>query len=100
LPDLDAYKRLRETVRLPIFAVVVPGSPWFAPSTAQLQEIGIEAALYPAAVLSRILIAVRDGLEAVRTADGAPPVGFDVRSLGAILKTGDWAALDQRFAAP
>jgi hypothetical protein len=80
--------------------VVVPGTPWFAPSTLQLQEIGIEAALYPAAVLSRILIAIREGLEAVQTADGAQPSGFDFRSLGGILKTGDWAAIDHRFAAP
>ena len=99
LPNLDAYKRLRETVRVPIFAVVVPGTPWFAPSTQQLHEIGIEAALYPAAILPRMLLAIREGLGAVLADDGTPPTGFDFGSLGALLKTPDWAALDQRFSS-
>lgn len=98
LADLAGYRRLRAAVTLPIFAVVVPGSPWFAPTLSDLTAIGIEAAIYPAAVLSRIVLAIRAGLEAIRSADGAAPVGFEMSSLAGVLKTGEWAALDQRFA--
>ncbi len=97
LADLDAYRRLRDSVTVPIIAVVVPGSPWFALTAAQLKEIGIEAALYPAAILARTVVAVREGLEAIRTGEGALPPEFEMRSLAGVLKTADWAALDQRF---
>ena len=97
LPDLDAYRRLRDAISVPLLAVVVPGSPWYALSAAQLTEIGIDAALYPAAILARIVLAVREGLNAIRTDDGAAPPGFEMRSLAEVLKTADWAALDARF---
>jgi 2-methylisocitrate lyase-like PEP mutase family enzyme len=94
LPDLDAYKRLRAAVAVPIIAVVVPGSPWFAPSQHELAEAGIEAALYPAAILWRIIAATMQGLDAIRSAGGAGPDGFDPRSIGALLKLPEWAAID------
>lgn len=97
LPDLDAYKRLREAVTIPIFVVVVPGSPWFALTVPHLKEIGIEAALYPAALLAWMIEAAGKGLEAIRSANGAPPEGFDMASVGRLLKADDWAAIDRRF---
>ena len=97
LADLDGYRRLRDAVTAPIFAVVVPGTPWFALTLAHLKEVGIEAALYPAAVLTRVMGAIGEGLEAVRSANGAPPEGFDMRSMGGPLRAADWAAIDQRF---
>jgi len=99
LPDEDSYRRLRDAVSVPILAVVVPGSPWFALTVAHMRKIGIDAALYPAALLSRIVLAVREGLEAIRSAEGAEPPGFEMRSLAGLLKAADWAALDQRFRA-
>ena len=98
LANLAAYQRLRDAVTVPIVAVVVPGSPWFAPTLADLTRVGIEAALYPAALLSRLLPAISDGLNAIRDADGAPPSGFDLRSIGEVLKTADWLEVDRRFA--
>lgn len=97
LADLDAYKRLRDAVTLPIFAVVVPGTPWFAPTTENLIEVGIEAALYPAAILSRVMLAIDGGLAAIRSANGAAPDNFDMRTIGGVLGTADWTALDKRF---
>jgi 2-methylisocitrate lyase-like PEP mutase family enzyme len=94
LADLDAYKRLRAAVAVPIIAVVVPGSPWYAPSQDELAEAGIEAALYPAAILWRIIAATTQGLEAIRIGNGAGPEGFDPRSIAAILKLPEWAAID------
>jgi 2-methylisocitrate lyase-like PEP mutase family enzyme len=99
LPDLAAYQRLRDAVRVPIFAVVVPGSPWFAPSAAQLAQVGIEAALYPAVLLFGITHAMGAALASIRSDKGAPPAGFELSSLGRLLKAGDWAAIDQRFGA-
>ena len=97
LADLDAYKRLRDAVDVPIFAVVVPGSPWFAPTVQDLREAGIEAALYPAALLTRMIQAMGEGLAAIRTANGAPAAGFDTASVGRLLRGAEWAAIDQRF---
>ncbi len=94
LADLDAYKRLREVVSVPIIAVVVPGSPWYAPSQDDLAEAGIEAALYPAAILWRIIAATTQGLDAIKTGNGAGPDGFDPRSIAALLKLPEWAAID------
>jgi 2-methylisocitrate lyase-like PEP mutase family enzyme len=94
LAELDAYKRLRAAVAVPIIAVVVPGSPWYAPSQDELAEAGIEAALYPAAILWRIIAATAQGLEAIRSSGGAGPDGFDPRSIGALLKLPEWAAID------
>ncbi|MDB5718105.1 MAG: Carboxyvinyl-carboxyphosphonate phosphorylmutase, partial [Sphingomonas bacterium] len=97
VPDLDGYRRLRDAVTVPIFVVVVPGSPWFAPTIADLKSIGIEAALYPAALLTRVIAAVTAGLGAIRATNGAPPQGFDMASVGRLLRSADWAAIDQRF---
>lgn len=100
LADLDAYRRLRDAVTIPIFAVVVPGSPWFALTTAQLVEVGIEAALYPAAILARVVKGIGEGLSAIRAEDGAPPADFQMAEIGRLLKASDWAALEQRFDQP
>jgi 2,3-dimethylmalate lyase len=94
LPDLEAYKRLRAAVTVPIIAVIVQGSPWYAPTQDELAELGIEAALYPAAILWRIIAATSQGLNAIRAANGSAPDDFDPRSLGALLKLPEWAAID------
>jgi 2-methylisocitrate lyase-like PEP mutase family enzyme len=94
LPDLDAYKRLRAAVSVPIIAVIVPGSPWYAPNQKELAEAGIEAALYPAAILWRIIAATSQGLDAIKTGNGEGPEDFDPRSIAALLKLPEWAAID------
>ena len=97
LADLDAYKRLRDAVSVPVIAVVVPGTPWFAPTPAQLRDAGIEAALYPAAMLWRMVIAAQEGLEAIRTCNGALPPGQALPNLPGLLGQAQWAAIDRRF---
>jgi 2,3-dimethylmalate lyase len=94
LRDLDAYRRLRDAVRIPILAVVVPGSPWFAPSVDELTRLGIEAALYPAAILSRMLGAMREGLESIRPIQAAPA---QETSLPGLLRVAEWTEIDRRF---
>jgi 2,3-dimethylmalate lyase len=94
LLDLDAYRRLRDAVRIPILAVVVPGSPWFAPSVEELTRLGIEAALYPAAILSRMLGAMREGLESIRPIQERPAQGT---SLPGLLRVSEWTEIDRRF---
>jgi 2-methylisocitrate lyase-like PEP mutase family enzyme len=100
LPSLEAYQRLRDTVTLPIVAVVVPGTPWFAPSIEQMTQVGLQAALFPAAILTRVMQGIDSGLEAIRTAGGSPPSGFDMRSLGNPLRLPEWIAIDKKFQAP
>jgi 2-methylisocitrate lyase-like PEP mutase family enzyme len=100
LADRDAYKQLRDAVKVPIIAVVIPGSPWYAPSAAELTQIGINGALYPAAILTRIMQAIGSGLEAIRTSGGAPPPGFDMRTMGEPLRAEEWVKIDQRFYRP
>jgi 2-methylisocitrate lyase-like PEP mutase family enzyme len=97
LPDLESYARLRDSVKVPVIAVVVPGIPWYAPSVSELNRLGINGALYPAAILTRLMLAVDQGLQAIRSADGAPPPGFDMRDMGKPLRANDWQAIDERF---
>ncbi len=94
LADLDAYKRLRDAVSVPLVAVVVAGSPWFAPSVEQLRSVGVQAALYPAAILIRVAGAIREGIDAIRSGDLTAPSGFGFRDLAEALRTSDWAAVD------
>jgi 2-methylisocitrate lyase-like PEP mutase family enzyme len=94
LADLDAYRRLRDAVRVPIIAVVVTGSPWFAPSVEELGQVGIEAALYPAAILSRLLGAMREGLESIRP---IPEVPAHRTSLPGLLGVAAWTEIDRRL---
>lgn len=96
LPDLDSYRRLRDAVSVPILAVVVPGTPWFAPTVTQLTEVGIEVGIYPAAMMWRVIVAMRDGLEAIRTAEGAAPPGFDPRDMARYLDAAAWTEIDRR----
>jgi hypothetical protein len=74
--------------------VIVPGSPWYAPTQDELAEAGIEAALYPAAILWRIIAATSQGLDAIRAGDGSGPDGFDPCRIGALLRLPEWAAID------
>lgn len=98
LPSLDSFQRLRDAVKVPIFAIVVPGTPWFAPSLDELARIGIEAAIYPAAIMWRVVLAMREGLDAIRNADGRPPADFDPQIIGQYLRTATWAGIDERHA--
>jgi len=94
LPDLDAYKRLRDTVKTPIMAVVVVGAPWYAPTIAELTSVGVQGVLLPAAILIRVAAAIQAGIEAIRAGDDTPPTGFGFRELAGVLRVGDWARID------
>jgi 2-methylisocitrate lyase-like PEP mutase family enzyme len=98
LPSLDAYKRLRDAVSVPIVAVTAPGSPWFAPSVEQMIEVGIEAAVYPLMILARVIVATRQAIADFSTTNGAIPPEFDMSALAQTLRTGLWTAIDERFA--
>lgn len=99
LPDREAYQRLRDAVAVPILAVIVPGSPWFAPTSADLQAIGIEAGIYPAALLTRMVSAIDDGLKAIRTMNGAAAGAIDMGGVARLLQVPAWTDIDQRFDA-
>lgn len=94
LPDLDAYKRLREAVSVPIIAIVAPGGFWFAPSVEDLVAVGIEAIIFPVSVLTRVVKATQEGLARLKDFDGSPAEGFEMSLLGAICRAGEWAAID------
>ena len=98
LADVDAYKRLRDAVSIPIMAVVVPGTPWFAPTLDELAQIGVEVAIYPAAIMWRVVVAMQEGLVAIRDSNGAPPANFDPRIIGQYLRTADWMQVDSNYA--
>lgn len=94
LPDAQAYARLRSAVSIPIVAVVVPGSPWFAPTTDELVRLGVDCAMYPAAVLPRIVAAIREGLDAIRC--GVAPTS--PTSLAEVLRTTEWTEIDRHHS--
>jgi 2-methylisocitrate lyase-like PEP mutase family enzyme len=99
LAGLDSYKRLRDTVNIPIIAVVVPGAPWFAPTNAELNALGIEAAIYPATVLWRMVAAIDEGLRSLHVGLGGPPEGFNIGRMAEILGIEAWAKVDQAQVA-
>jgi 2-methylisocitrate lyase-like PEP mutase family enzyme len=96
LPDLDAYRALRDRVRIPIIAIVLPRSPWFAPSLDELTEIGIEVALFPGAILGGIIAAIRDGLTGLLAGVQARIPCLDPRDVAQIVGLDSWTAIDER----
>ena len=95
LADADGYRRLRDAVRAPIFAVVVPGTPWYAPSQDELRAIGIEAVIYPVTVMLHMAAGIRRGLERIADGSGGLPDTFGFGDLAAAVGTADWAAIDR-----
>jgi 2-methylisocitrate lyase-like PEP mutase family enzyme len=95
LGDLEAMKRVRDAVTLPLIAVVVEGIPWFAPTPAQLTEAGFEMALYPATLMMRAAGAMAAGLDAIRTGSIVPsPDALSYPDFAHALRVTEWAAID------
>jgi 2,3-dimethylmalate lyase len=95
LPDLDAMKRVRDSVKLPLIAVVVEGIPWFAPTPAQLAEAGFEMALYPATLMMRAAGAMAAGLDAIRAGSVTPsPDAISFPNFAQALRVAEWTAID------
>ncbi len=95
LTDLDGMQRLRDTVRIPLIAIVVEDGPWIAPSPEEIARIGFEVAIYPATLLLRAVTAIREGLAAIRTGStGLPPGSVGYRDLASVLGMADWARID------
>jgi 2,3-dimethylmalate lyase len=95
LGDLDAMKRVRDAVKVPLIAVVVEGIPWFAPTPAQLGEAGFEMALYPATLMMRAAGAMVAGLDAIRAGHVAASLeALSFPAFSQALRVADWAAID------
>lgn len=95
LPDLEAYSRLRDAVRIPVIAVCAPGWPWFSPTIHNLVSIGIEGALFPGTVMAHVVTGIRHALDALLLGKGAPPHGFDGTELAEIVRSSEWAAIQE-----
>jgi 2,3-dimethylmalate lyase len=95
LDSLDAMKRVRGAVKLPLIAVVVEGIPWFAPTPAQLAEAGFEMALYPATLMMRAAGAMVAGLKAIRNGSVTPsPDALSFPAFAEALRVAKWAEID------
>jgi 2,3-dimethylmalate lyase len=95
LADLDAMKQVRGSVKLPLIAVVVEGIPWFAPTPAQLAEVGFEMALYPATLMMRAAGAMVAGLDAIRAGSVTPsPDAISFPNFAQALRVAEWTAID------
>jgi 2,3-dimethylmalate lyase len=95
LDSLDAMKRVRDAVKLPLIAVVVEGIPWFAPTPAQLAEAGFEMALYPATLMMRAAGAMVAGLDAIRSGSVTPsPDALSFPDFARAIRVAEWAAID------
>jgi 2-methylisocitrate lyase-like PEP mutase family enzyme len=95
LSDLDAMKRVRDAVKLPLIAVVVEGIPWFAPTHAELAEAGFEMALYPATLMMRAAGAMVAGLEAIRRGSVTPsPDALSFPAFAQAMRVAEWTVID------
>jgi 2,3-dimethylmalate lyase len=95
LDSLEAMKRVRDSVKLPLIAVVVEGIPWFAPTPAELAEAGFEMALYPATLMMRAAGAMAAGLDAIRAENVTPsPDAISFPAFAQALRVAEWAAID------
>lgn len=99
LPDREAFQRLRDAVNIPIVAVLVPGSPWFAPDFKELAELGIEAAVCPVSILTRVIKAIEEGLAMLDSGSAAPAADFNLTRMGEITRAGWWRDIDGRHGA-
>lgn len=97
IADEDQYRAVRDAVACPVIAIVLESGPWFAPDHGLLRQIGIEAALYPAALMLRALGGVRQGLEALRAGSARlPESALGYADMGALVEAPRWVALDQQ----
>jgi 2,3-dimethylmalate lyase len=95
LSDLDAMKRVRDSVKLPLIAVVVEGIPWFAPTSAQLADAGFEMALYPATLMMRAAGAMVAGLNAIHSGNVTlSPDAVSFQDFSKALRVSEWSAID------
>jgi 2-methylisocitrate lyase-like PEP mutase family enzyme len=97
LASKEDMQRVRDTVKVPVIAVVVPGSPWLALSAAELAEIGIEMALYPATTLLRMAGAIRDSLKDIASGRPGPETAMTFPELSQVLRADGWAEIDARW---
>lgn len=96
LASREDMQRVRDRVKVALFAVVVPGTPWLALPAAELGAIGFDVALYPANTLLRVIAAIRESLASIATGDPGAETGLSFPELGKILRTNDWLQIDAR----
>lgn len=97
IASADQYRAMRDAVTCPIIAIILESGPWMAPGHDLLREIGIEAALYPAALMLRALSAMRRGLEDLRGgSEQLPEVACGYADVGALVEAPRWAEIDRQ----
>ncbi|HVR52069.1 MAG TPA: isocitrate lyase/PEP mutase family protein [Pseudorhodoferax sp.] len=96
LTSLDEMQRLRDSVRLPLIALVVETKPWIAPTLAQVEALGYEIVMHAAALMLSVVGATRASLEALKHGGVAAPNGLQttLAALGPLLRTEDWRQVD------
>ena len=104
LRSLDDMRRLRDSVKLPLIALVVETKPWFAPTLEEVDAMGFEIVMHAAALMLNVVAATRTALGALRTghANSAASHGPTLAALGPLLAAGEWQQVDlaARDAAP
>lgn len=96
LRSLEDMKRLRESVKLPLIALVVETKPWIAPTLEEVEAMGFEIVMHAAALMLNVVAATRAALGALRTghAGSAAAHGPTLAALGPLLAADEWQQVD------
>lgn len=97
LRSLDDMKRLRDSVKLPLIALVVEPKPWIAPTLAEAEAMGYEIVMHAAALMLNVVAATRAALGALKAGPGGAAPGLEptLATLGPLLAAGDWQQIDR-----
>lgn len=97
LRSLDDMKRLRDSVKLPLIALVVETKPWVAPTLVEVEAMGYEIVMHAAALMLNVVAATRTALGALKSGPGgaAPGLETTLSALGPLLAAGDWQQIDR-----
>ncbi len=100
LRDLDDMKRLRDSVSVPLIALVVETKPWVRPSLEQVAAIGFEIVMHPAALMLALTRAAHHTLVSLREGAALAPAPDPVQQvLQHALRVREWQQIDTTSSA-
>lgn len=98
--DKEGLKRVRDSVSVPVIAIIVENGPWATATPGELTAMGYEFALYPASLMLAGLTGYSKALEAIgRGSTSLPTDSIGHAGMRTLVRPDEWAAVDARALA-
>lgn len=95
--DKEGLKRVRDSVSVPVIAIIVENGPWAIATPDELSAMGYEFALYPAALMLAGLTGYQQALAALgRGSTALPHDSIGHAGLRNLVRPDEWASVDAR----